>query len=171
MAEHKAGSSLSHGQTITWDQNPNGGFRNNTWVCSCFRIHLPLLSQVKLTERWTPHQGCLYGAQGLNVCWWCTMKFPRCLRKPGPWYLAAEKTFLLYMQFHTSLHTSCDAPVRAVLCHRRNACALAEKFNWIFFMDYWLQISSYIREKLSYLLPSRANAAAWERPMLMQAQN
>lgn len=94
-----------------------------------------------------------------------------CLRKPRPWDLASGKMLLLHMQFHTSLHRSCDSPARAALCHRRNTCAQAEKFNWIFFMDYRLWISSYILTKLSSLLSSRANTAAREMPVLAQAQN
>lgn len=46
-----------------------------------------------------------------------------CLRKPRPWDPAAGKMLLLHMQFHTSLHRSCDSPARGVLCHRRNTCA------------------------------------------------
>lgn len=105
-------------------------------------------------------QGRLYQAQGLHVCHQCGTKFPCCRRKPGPWYLSAEKTLLLHMQlFHTSLHRSCDSLARALLCHGRNARASAEKFNWIFFVDYRPRILSYIVEKLSYLLLSSSREA------------
>lgn len=111
--------------------------------------------EVTLSRHGRPHR-----AQGLNACWRCSTKSPRSLRKPGPWYLAAEKVLLLHVRFHTSLHGSCDSPARAMLCHRRNACAAAEKFNWIFFVDYRLRISKLHTQKAKLLTAQQSQRSS-----------
>lgn len=154
MARQREAQTVARGQKHSRGLGAAPERRSHSYV----RLLPP--SRVQPAERRPSRQGRPSRAQGLNLRWRCSTKFSCCLRKPRPWYLAAKKMLLLHMQFHTSLHRSCDSPARAVLCRRRNACASAEKFNWIFSVDYRLRISSYILEKLSYLLPSRANAAA-----------
>lgn len=151
--QRQAGLPVCQVQTITRDQN-----HSRTTQVLLLLLHPPL-STIPGPSHWkmtlsskTPVSGtraqCLVAAQRSSRAAWGSLG-------PGIW-------LLLHTQFRTSLHRSCDSPATAMLCRQRNTCASAENFNWIFSVDYQLWISSYILEKLTYLLPSRANTAARE---------